>query len=224
MPTWLSNIMEKGQAFGIRLLDPFPLLRLQRIHDQFLMDIFLSHGFSKGALWQLNWCRIFVNAVTLADIVSADGTKIRTEAWQGEDPGWRDFHFPQLSPRRNLDWGLWQQALRQMVTTPRARLLLQTLGGWLQAPNLLDSQAIKWGYSQPEDILVERRGHLWWEWRRTPARANQRHSLGWFAEGTHRTKGRHPESRGFSLEVQSGIAIDRCPPPEGTASSTTIFS
>jgi len=46
---------------------------LTRIEDIALMDHFVQQRYKPAQLTQLNRCRLYLQAITLADIVSADG-------------------------------------------------------------------------------------------------------------------------------------------------------
>jgi hypothetical protein len=68
--TWITDLWEFLQHFSIELHDQAGQLLPQRIHDKFLMEEFRK-TFSGHELKQLNECRMFLEAVTLSDIVSA---------------------------------------------------------------------------------------------------------------------------------------------------------
>lgn len=124
-PSWLRSILQQAQHLGIEFHDPYRPLPLKRVHDQFIMSAISQMQFQVGQLRQLNWCRMFVWATTLADIISADGKQITQEAWTGQSPTF-PFHdptYPKLPPRNQVDWACWQTALGQLVHSPRSRLL-----------------------------------------------------------------------------------------------------
>jgi hypothetical protein len=71
-PSWLTNLWDFLQRFGIELHDQAGQLLPQRTNDKFLMAEFRKH-FRGLELKQLNECRMFLQAVTLSDIVSVNG-------------------------------------------------------------------------------------------------------------------------------------------------------
>jgi len=60
-----------------------PPLLLQRQGDQLLTDMFMEALVDQSTLKWLNWCRTYLHAVTLSDIVTADGKHITLFAWTG---------------------------------------------------------------------------------------------------------------------------------------------
>jgi hypothetical protein len=74
-PSWLTDLWDFLQRFGIELHDQAGQLLPQRTNDKFLMADFRKH-FRGLELKQLNECRMFLHAVTLSDIVSANGQEI----------------------------------------------------------------------------------------------------------------------------------------------------
>jgi hypothetical protein len=84
--TWLTGPWEFIDRFQIKIRDGIDHLRLQRQNAKFLMDEFLKAGYEGTTLKELNECRMFLHAVTLSDIVSADGLQITINAWnQSQD-------------------------------------------------------------------------------------------------------------------------------------------
>ena len=83
---------------------------------------------------KLNECRMFLHAVTLSDIVSADGEEITIYAWNGtqEDRGVSQYQWPQTQKSLpNEHWEQWRSAigklflLRHTGRTLKERLLLE---------------------------------------------------------------------------------------------------
>jgi hypothetical protein len=71
--TWITDLWEFADRFKIQIRDDVRQIRIQRKHDKITMDEFIIAGFESNALKELNECRMSVHAVTLSDIVSADG-------------------------------------------------------------------------------------------------------------------------------------------------------
>ena len=57
--------------------------RLLRYGDVNLMDTFHSLGWTPARIKVLNYCRLHIQAETLAELCDTDGTRILPEAWQG---------------------------------------------------------------------------------------------------------------------------------------------
>jgi len=141
-PCWLCSLWEFLSYAGISLRSSalVPGLPLQRVGDQFLMELALSDPqWSRKELLAINRCCLVLHCLTVADIALGDGHYLRsfslslsafpsTYVWPWEIPSW-------------ANWRLWDKFLLQSVCLGH-RLLRQTLGPWLRTPHLSTS----WGY------------------------------------------------------------------------------
>ena len=159
--TWLTDLWAFADKFQIQLQDDGEQFRLQRKNDKFLMDAFIQAGCDRNILKELNECRMFLHAVTLSDIVSADGYKITINAWNGirEDRGGSKYQWPrtqQILPTKH--WEQWRRILEQIFLsrgTPRG--LTEHLLEWTDgAPSHW-----KWYFCPAEDRLYAQEGWLW---------------------------------------------------------------
>ena len=73
---WVRTVWEFTFKHNIQLQAPHPILNLPREHDIFLMETFISHGCNKLSLQRLNHCRLYLQVITLSDIVDASGRRI----------------------------------------------------------------------------------------------------------------------------------------------------
>ena len=115
----------------IHLQDP-PIPQTLRTHDRFIMDIALGQPqFSPKQLKQINSCRRFLQAQTLADITNLRGTTILPHMITGQvPPGFpavRVAKFNQSKPG-NQAWLTWKKYLRTISN--RMGVLFQPLGDW----------------------------------------------------------------------------------------------
>ena len=111
----LREYMEYVRGW-IELLDQEYIPKAERVHDCHIMDIILaSNQFSDTEIRQLNYCRLFLQAVTLSDITWANGRRLDPEMAQGEYGRYssksRWHHVTQEKPHCKL-WKLWQRANR----------------------------------------------------------------------------------------------------------------
>lgn len=123
---WKNNIK-------IVIPDPAPLL--EREHDRFITDVFVENGFTGAQLYTLNQCRVYLEALTVSDISSADGLRLENDIRLGKRLMDRPsrFTWPE-SPRPSTKcWTLWESAINQ-IFGPRSSTLRQPLGQWLQVP------------------------------------------------------------------------------------------
>ena len=133
--TWLSALWRFCSCYSIALPSPVPSLSLLRTGDRYLMEAFWQRGIrSPAALARLNSCRVFLRAITLADIVTADGKYILLHAWTGAgECSRRSFleFWPRSPPHAALPWSEWQAALVLVFgVDSRFRRLTTTLGSW----------------------------------------------------------------------------------------------
>ena len=122
---------------NIQLEDNTPAIPLLREGDQCLMTEFSKNTkIPKSALRTLNKCRLYLQAFTLSDLTSGDGTKIRDEAWHGRQyNNGRDYSSWPLWGRPGLQaWAQWRTALRTTFCTRQIKRLDSPLGSWFSIP------------------------------------------------------------------------------------------
>jgi hypothetical protein len=111
-PCWIVNSWKFMSNLDIKMTSPSnPQLPVLRERDQLLMDILTTPlTLSRDVLLRLNVCRIYLQAVSLADIVTADGARITSRAWHGQiDPSRpSSFTWPTQQRPPDSDWKLWQ--------------------------------------------------------------------------------------------------------------------
>ena len=82
---WLNSMRQflRGIQGRIRLDVSF-LPEIQRVKNSFIMDHILERGdFSPTEIRRLNYCRLFLQAITVSDISTATGTKLAPGVRQG---------------------------------------------------------------------------------------------------------------------------------------------
>jgi hypothetical protein len=121
------NFLHKAQLLITTTKHWLP--KLVREHDKVLMDYFIALGYSAPTLGALNCCRIYLQVITLSDIVSADGTCIIPDIFHGLPLLDRcsTLKWPCRQRPPNTEWGIWQSALRPLQ--PRNKLTYP-LGKW----------------------------------------------------------------------------------------------
>ncbi|MEM7284523.1 MAG: hypothetical protein AAF438_23235, partial [Pseudomonadota bacterium] len=117
---------------GFEVDDP-SILPLQRQHDVYLMDdIIRSNRFTNAEIKQLNYCRMFLQVLTLADLTDASGNVIDSTKITG-DPSLMSsrtslHHVHQEKPTEPA-WALWKQACSLWCNSDGS--LRNPLGMWL---------------------------------------------------------------------------------------------
>ena len=81
--SWLKSTWEFMHKHDIRLDLSLPKFPMRRESDKCLMMVFVNEGASANKLYSLNRCRLYLRAISLADIIEADGKTVSKEAWEG---------------------------------------------------------------------------------------------------------------------------------------------
>jgi hypothetical protein len=108
--TWITDLWEFTDRFQIKIWNNVKQLRLQRKNGKFIMDAFINAGCDGTMLKELNECRMFLHAVMLSDIASADGCQIAINAWNGsqDDSGGSQYqwtHTQKALPSKHCEQG-----------------------------------------------------------------------------------------------------------------------
>jgi hypothetical protein len=114
---WLASLRTFLASISASLLLDDPCIPpLQREHDQYLMDLILqSTRFTPQEVRRLNYCRLYLQVVTLADISKPNGEDLDpcflqgTSSLQSGCTRWHTVHQDRPSDR---EWTLWRSANR----------------------------------------------------------------------------------------------------------------
>ena len=60
-----------------------PVVMRQTEHDEFLMPLFVKHGYRDNDLHLLNQCQCFLRALTVANVLVVDSSKVCEDSWLG---------------------------------------------------------------------------------------------------------------------------------------------
>ena len=163
--TWVKRVWRSLDAHDVHVELDSPPLALRREGDCLLMELFMDAKVDQQTLLWLNWCRMFLHAVTLSDIVTADGSKVTTDAWTGR----RDSHcldryqWPRTRRPSSRWWDLWRYWLSKTVLGPSEdRSLAAPLGPWLD-----DDGKWRWKFSPSTGRLFHLEGGGWVEAQRS---------------------------------------------------------
>jgi hypothetical protein len=123
-----------------------------RINDASLMETFAeSKLFKPWQLRKINWCRIYLRAVTISDIATASGTSINPYRWNRTNPQPIEaspYTWPLQNKPDNTAWKIWRQAIRKCLIQNKIhkihKQLITPLGQWT-APS---RQNFEW-YTKP---------------------------------------------------------------------------
>jgi exonuclease III len=131
---WLASIRTFLASISASLhLDDPGIPPLQREHDWYLMDMIIhSARFSPLEIRKLNYCRLYLQAVTLADISKPNGQELDpcfllgTSSLHSGHTRWHTVHQDRPSEQ---EWKLWRSANR--IWSDQQGCLLQPLGAWI---------------------------------------------------------------------------------------------
>jgi hypothetical protein len=133
---WLRVLRNFLKSIGGQLrLDQTYVPPLQRAYDSYIMDhVMSSQLFTDKQVREINYCRLFLHAVTVSDITNASGSRLFPGILQGStsdiDSATKDHHVYQLKPYPTA-WRLWKRACELFST---AGVLHDTLEEWLVPP------------------------------------------------------------------------------------------
>ncbi len=98
--------------------------------DLYLMEFFAQQQLRAKHLRTLNQCHLYLQVITLSDIVSDDGSHILTEVKLGQVIPGREskLDWPQQGWPNKLSWKLWAQQLERLEIEGR---LWDPLGAWI---------------------------------------------------------------------------------------------
>ena len=165
----------------VKIKSKVALPTTQREHDTFIMEEFYAAELPIPLLRKANRCRLYLQAMTVADIATGNGARIRRDAWTGVSDlhlNKRRYHWPTQHKPGPPDWVAWRKALSATLVTPGRLVgdvdppLLRRLGKWTNA-----SPDWRWYYSPTQDTVWERQGLGWNQWRsatRASARSSRR--------------------------------------------------
>ena len=126
---WLASMRLFLSEHGLQIvLDSPQVPPLQRQNDEFIMDIILaSNHYSPAEIRKLNYCRLYLNVITISDIARPCGTRL-------------DEHFlsaqPSTTSSRSTQMGIHQESPspKEWKLWRRANLLWSTIDGRLRTP------------------------------------------------------------------------------------------
>jgi Reverse transcriptase (RNA-dependent DNA polymerase) len=170
--SWVKHTWQFISDNGLQLQTDLPTLQYRRHNDLYLMDIFINSAkYSPQELQQLNWCRIYLQVITVADITDARGHRILHHIWQGnkETQPRAQYAWPNQGKPSRQSWIAWRAALaRTLGMTPTRPNYNCNLGDWTT-----EGQAWQWHYSPQEERLYEQDNGQWFWYPRAPGQASR---------------------------------------------------
>ena len=116
----------------LKLDDP-AIPQLQRVRDAYIMDLIMESGqFTAVQVRKLNYCRLYLNAVTLSDLSKINGLELDQSKLEGQPSIYSSVtRGPLIHQARPADtqWLLWQQANKLWSTA--SGQFHEPLGYWV---------------------------------------------------------------------------------------------
>jgi hypothetical protein len=78
-PVFLHISWEFCNDYNFILKDNQNQLDLRRVDDQYIMQAFTNQGYTDKQLRKLNFCRMWAQVITLADLTTGDGKHLISE-------------------------------------------------------------------------------------------------------------------------------------------------
>lgn len=119
--SWLRNLLSFTCQSAIRVEDDIAKLKLLRVCDKFLMRRFIDAAYQGLYLQKLNLMRMYLHAISVADIATTDGKRIYLETWNlsGSNNLQEHLKWPRTEPLYPSSLTtLWQTALRDVFLQP----------------------------------------------------------------------------------------------------------
>jgi hypothetical protein len=174
--SWVKALWQFLSDKDISLIGQVPTLSLRRENDHYLIHSFYAAGFRGASLQALNWCRLYLQATTLSDIVTGLGGSITHWAWVGQQSPVvhsLSYRWPAQQRPATCDWRIWQSALASTFgVVASTRTLATRLGAWLDA-----DRPWYWFVSPTEERLYERRAQSWYFYPRSGGRPARGHTI-----------------------------------------------
>lgn len=154
---WLRSLRGYLRKVGGQLeLDEPGILPLQRVHDEYIMTAIISSDrFNPSEITQLNYCRQFLQLLTISDLTTADGIHIDQDMLAGKMGKWSNttklHHFNQGRPNKKV-WNLWLKA--NLLWSDGVRLH-QPLGPWLVDSSAQRQQACAYFDSNDDSLYLQ---------------------------------------------------------------------
>ena len=145
--TWLSHTWEFMSEHDISYVEPLGNLETFRQHDQCIMDVLLTEGYTTIQCMTLNRCRMFLHVLNLSEIANVEGTKLLPGSLTGDKrPCLNKRNWPAQQTPPRTEWRLWELAVTKAFASADL-LLTDPMGHWNTA-DTLDLDGWDWWLSQ----------------------------------------------------------------------------
>ena len=150
--TWITDVWKFTHRAKITVdIEHTWIPTVIRQGDIAIMDLALTFNLDDSQLRSINICRLFLQAITVSDLVTAKGDKLLPSVLSGEKELNRVSHldWPVIPRPPSSCWRTWRLFLQYFS---RGKILHTSLGRWVGTPHFewrwfRDSHEIVWEYS-----------------------------------------------------------------------------
>ena len=155
---WIASLREFLATISASILLDDPCIPPpQRENDKYLMDLIIQSGrYSTAQVQKLNYCRLYLQAVTLSDITKPNGHELDPCLLAGRPSLFSSrtrWHTVQQDRPSESEWKLWKTA--NSLWSDQYGHLFQPLGAWLQSLPNHRFQLFAYKYRKSLFILTE---------------------------------------------------------------------
>ena len=158
--SWLRSFWEVVAEYNLQVKVNYPELDIPRSNDRTIMSIAILLGYVGDALLSINRCRIFLCAIFLSDLATANGRsldKTRCDRFCDHDKD-SIYSFPRERPSYR-NWEVWDSLWTAYCQ--RDGNFPTHLGRWVHTTHRI----WRWFFCQEEDAVIERSGEELWVYR-----------------------------------------------------------
>ena len=152
---WIASMRQFLSEHNMSLqVDEPELPKLQRMYDVHIMDMILNaNTFKDAEIRRLNYCRLYLGAVTLSDLTHITGLRLDASKLEGRpsiySSATQRTRIYQERPSDN-DWLLWKKA--NNIWSDTNGKLMEPLGPWILHPK---------EQRQQHRAYYQKRGEMW---------------------------------------------------------------
>ena len=137
--SWITNSWEFASQCGISVGVNVARVEEARYNDKPIMELILDHDdIHTEEIVCANECRMYLKVFNISEIVTGDGRRITTSAWEGyrdTDNKAKDLQWPEWGRPSEKMWTTWRKVLHKVITSQREKFLDLPLGKWYKFPS-----------------------------------------------------------------------------------------
>jgi exonuclease III len=152
---WIGSLRTfLAKIQGSLRLDATYVQPKQRVQDEYIMDRVMESGkFTEAEIRRINYCRIYLRAVTVSDIASIAGDRLDMHKIRGSpsvESSASRLEWPRQDKPAPREWSLWKSANTLWSTV--SGQLLTPLGQWTSP--IHDQRQSHYAYQSPGHIFI----------------------------------------------------------------------